>query len=82
VATRIDGGIQAISDDEVRFPTCSEQRYASYEGDGALVEMVPYREQPGEATAVRVDGLWLLLQLDSFEGQAACHAPEGTEDPS
>jgi hypothetical protein len=82
VATRIDGGIQAISDDEVRFPTCSEQRYASYESDGALVEMVPYREQPGEATAVRVDGVWLLLQLDSFEGQAACRVREATEEPS
>jgi hypothetical protein len=82
VASRIDGEIQAISDDEVRFPTCSEQRYASYEGDGALVEMVPYREQPGEATAVRVDGVWLLLQLDSFEGQAACRVREATEDPS
>jgi hypothetical protein len=82
VASRIDGPLQAISADEVRFPTCSEQRYASYDGDGALVEMVPYREQPGEATAVRVDGMWLLLQLDSFEGQAACRAPEGTEDPS
>jgi hypothetical protein len=83
VAARIVGELRTVSDYEVRFPICSELRYASYDGDGALVEMVPYREQPGEATAVRVDGQWLLQQVDAFDGQASCPAREGTtEEPS
>jgi hypothetical protein len=79
IASRLDGEVEVVSADEVRFPLCQELRFASYDADGNLVEMMPYREQPGAASAVRVDGDWLLVQLDTFEGQAACRA-EGTEE--
>jgi hypothetical protein len=82
IASRLDGDIETLSDDEVRFPTCNELRYAVYDADGGLIEMVPYREHAGEASAVRIDGEWLLLQLDAFEGQAACRARDDTEEPS
>jgi hypothetical protein len=82
IASRIDGEIETVSDDEVRFPTCNELRYATYDADGDMVDFIPYLEQPGEATAVRVDGQWLLQQLVAFEGQASCRARESTEEPS
>lgn len=82
VASRIDGAIQTVSPDEVRFPTCNELRYATYDADGNLVDMVPYLEQPGEATAVRVEGEWVFQRLVPFEGEASCATEATTEEPS
>jgi Glycosyl hydrolases family 16 len=81
VASRIDGEIETVADGKVRFPTCSELRYASYGAGGELLEMVPYREQAGQALAVRADGQWLLLRLDAFAGQACCRTPAAAEQP-
>lgn len=81
VTSRIDGEIETVADGKVRVPTCRELRYASYGAGGELVEMVPYREQAGKATAVRVDGRWLLLRLDAFEGQACCRTTGASPRP-
>jgi hypothetical protein len=82
IASRIDGDIQTVSANEVRFPFCNELRTVTFDEDGNVVEFVPYREQPGEATAVRVEGQWLLQQLTTLDGQAACRVRESTEEPS
>lgn len=82
VRLRIAGAIESVNEDKVHFLTCSELRYVRFDADGNRLEVVPYREQPGQATAVRVEGQWLLQQLDAFEGQAACAAGESTtEEP-
>jgi hypothetical protein len=79
VASRVVGAVDTVSDSEVRFSLCQERRYAIYDADGQLLEMMPYQEVPGEGAAVRVDGDWLLVRLDTFDDQNECAAEE-TED--
>jgi len=62
-STRVDGAITATSDDEVRFGLCTVERSLLYE-DGQLVQRVPFLPQPGEGTAVRRDGHWVLRRID------------------
>lgn len=83
--TRLDGDIEVVSDDEVRFPTCSEFRQLVYR-DGRVVEGLPYMEQPGESVAVRGDDGWVLRRRDVFTDVPECvtdnpDAPEIPETP-
>jgi hypothetical protein len=83
--TRLDGDIDIVSDDEVRFPTCSEFRQLVYRGD-RVVEGLPYMEQPGESVAVRIDGGWVLRRRDVFTDVPECatdnpDAPDIPEAP-
>ena len=83
--TRLDGEIEVVSDDEVRFPTCSELRQLVYEGD-RVVEGLPYKEQPGESVAVRGDDGWVLRRRDVFTDVPECatdnpDAPDIPEAP-
>jgi hypothetical protein len=75
--TRLDGDIEVVSDDEVRFPTCSEFRQLVYEGD-RVVEGLPYKEQPGESVAVRGDDGWVLRRRDVFTDVPEC----ATDNPA
>jgi hypothetical protein len=74
---RIDGAIEAVSDDEVRFPVCGEER-SIITDDGRAVQHTPYLPQPGEGVAVLVDGSWRLRRVDLFPNTAGC----ATEEPS
>lgn len=79
VSSSVDGEIETVSETEVRFPLCQVLNLAIYDADGNLIEMTPDREQPGQGTAVRVEGEWLLVQLDTFPEQAQCGAAETEE---
>ena len=70
--SRVDGPVETVSEDEVRFPTCDEQRYGIYDAAGALVEVQPLATVPGEGVAVRVDGEWKLRRLDLFAEMDEC----------
>jgi hypothetical protein len=74
--TRLDGDVEIVSDDEVRFPTCSELRQLVYEGD-RVVEGLPLMEQPGESVAVLVDDDWVFRRRDVFTDVPEC-ATEGS----
>ena len=69
--TRLDGDIEVVSDDEVRFPTCSEFRQLVYEGD-RVVEGLPFKEQPGQSVAVLVDDGWVFRRRDVFTDVPEC----------
>jgi hypothetical protein len=62
--TRLDGEIEVVSADEVRFPTCSELRQRVYQGD-EVIEGLPFMEQPGESTIV-------LISLVSLSCSTPC----------
>jgi hypothetical protein len=70
--SHLDGEIEAVSDDEVRFPTCDEQRFEVLDRQGRVTQRTDLFVQPGEGVAVRVDGEWRLRRLDAFDGTAGC----------
>jgi hypothetical protein len=74
-ATRLDGEIERLGGDEVRFPICNEHSYAVLDAADQLVEMQPGVDMPGEGTAVRVDGRWRLRQL-TVEPVTGCRQEE------
>ena len=78
--TRLDGDVEVVSDDEVRFPTCSELRQLVYEGD-RVVEGLPFMEQPGESVAVLVDDGWVFRRRDVFTDVPEC-ATDNPQDPA
>jgi hypothetical protein len=69
--TRLDGEIEVVSDDEVRFPTCSEFRQRVYEGD-RVIEGLPFMEQPGRSTVVLIDDEWVFRRRDVFTDVPEC----------
>jgi hypothetical protein len=82
VASRLDGDVEVVSDDEVRFPLCVESRQIVYEGDAA-VEGTPLLEQAGEGVAVRVDDGWVFRERNLFDGpDGVCATSTTTAPPS
>lgn len=81
IASWLDGEIEAVSDDEVTFPTCDEHHYRVYDAQGDPVEDVRLADQPGTGVAVRVDGEWRLRELEILgtETETGCRTA-GTED--
>jgi hypothetical protein len=79
--TRLDGDVEIVSDDEVRFPTCSEFRQLVYEGD-RVVEGLPFMEQPGESVAVLSDDVWVFRRRDVFTDVPECDTEGPTEGPT
>jgi len=75
--SRLDGEIELRTADEVAFPICVERRHLIYDGAGRLQQRTPYREQPGDGVAVRVDGQWRLRERVVFSDTATCR----TEGP-
>lgn len=78
--SHLDGEIEAVSDDEVRFPTCDEQRLEVLDRQGRVTQRTELFVQPGEGVAVRVDGEWRLRQLDAFDGTAGCRTTTPTTE--
>ena len=74
---RVDGAIERVADHEVRFPVCGEERSIVVR-DGQPVQHTPYLPQPGEGTAVMVDGSWRLRSVDLFPNTAGCTTEEPT----
>jgi len=77
--TYLDGGVQQVGDDGVRFAHCTVQRYVRYEGDDETDRTDEPVLLPGQGTAVRVDGRWLLDTLETPPGLQGC--TEGDEGP-
>jgi hypothetical protein len=72
--TRLDGPIEAVSEDEVRFPTCKEHNYRKYDAQGRETEIITGQFIPGQGTAVRVDGEWRLRRLDIATNLVGCRS--------
>lgn len=81
VATRLDGDVEIVSDDEIRFPMCVESRQIAYQGDEP-VEGIPLKEQAGEGVAVRVDDDWVFRERNVFDGPDGVCATSTTTTPS
>lgn len=77
--TYLDGGVQQGDDEGVRFYHCTVQRYVRYEGDEETDRTDEPVLLPGQGTAVRVDGRWLLDTLETPPGLQGC--TEGSEGP-
>jgi len=77
--TRLDGGIEVVSGDEVSFPACVERRLVVVDREGQTIQRTPYAEQQGEGVAVRVDGEWRLRDLRVLSGTAACRTGSDIE---
>ena len=78
--SRLDGDLVVVDADEVQFALCVERRFVVYE-DGDLSQRVPYREQRGEGTAVRVDDEWRLSEI-VMEESATCRLDSQVETGS
>lgn len=72
VATQLDGPIEAVSADEVTFPTCEHQSYRKYDAQGRETEFLTRESVPGRGTAVRVNGRWRLRRLDIATNLVGC----------
>ena len=78
IASRVDGDIEAVSDDEVTFPTCDEHHYDVHDAQGDPIETVELVGQPGKGVAVRIDGEWRLRELEILGTETGCRT-NGTE---
>lgn len=74
--TRLDGDVEALAEDEARFPTCNELQYRRFGADGQVIEEHPPQVHPGEGFAVRVGGEWRLWRLSTNTEINGC-APTG-----
>lgn len=75
-SSRLDGEVEPVSEGEVRFPTCDEQRYGIVDAAGTLVELRPEVQVRGEGTAVLVEGRWRIRRLDVIAGAEGCREEE------
>jgi len=78
IASWLDGEIEAVSDDEVTFPTCDEHHYSVHDAQGDPVEDVRLTDQPGRGVAVRIDGQWRLRELELLGTETGCRT-DGTD---
>lgn len=76
--TNIEGTLTTLGDDEVRFAQCAVLRYARLV-EGEERERVEELLLPGEGTAVRVEGRWLLDELSTPPGMQGCDMGTGPE---
>lgn len=74
IETILDGAIEVVSEDEVRFPKCEAHRYIVRDGEGNEVERVQLTAQPGQGVAVRVDGTWYLQELEIWDDMVGCRS--------
>lgn len=68
----LDGEIEVVSADEVRFPLCVRQQMQVVGPDGQPVEGPTTAQLPAEGVAVRIDGRWRIRELATFD-EGACH---------
>jgi hypothetical protein len=69
--TKLVGPLVRVSDDEVSFEQCAIQNFVKYDDDEEVTR-VERGLLPGEGTAVRVDGQWVLSGLSTPPGMFGC----------
>jgi hypothetical protein len=69
--TKLIGPLVRVSGDEVRFEQCAIQSYVKYDDDEEVTR-VERALLPGEGTAVRADGQWVLSELSTPPGTLGC----------
>jgi hypothetical protein len=79
---RVDGELEVVAEDEVRFPVCDEQRLVVEDADGEVVDELTYEPLRGQATAVHVDGRWYLRRIDLAPDPMPSCATDGDEAES
>jgi hypothetical protein len=72
VRSWLDGDLDAVSDDEVTFPTCDEHHMETLDGEGRLIEEIEVVGLAGEGVAVRVGGRWYLRDLELLPDEPPC----------
>lgn len=74
IRTDVTGEVETVDENTVTVPVCSVMTYRRLDRDGAVHELIAYLAQPGEVTAVRVEGVWRLERVDVF-GNTICQDP-------
>lgn len=74
IVSTLDGVVETVSDDEVRFATCADHHYQQYDGSGTVQDVVDMVGRAGEGVAVRIDGRWRLRQLELRDDRPGCTA--------
>lgn len=74
IVSSLDGRVETVGDDEVRFATCADHQYQQHDGLGAVQDVVDMVGRAGEGVAVRVDGEWHLRRLELRDDMPACAA--------
>ena len=67
--TELSGEVATIDEDTVEGPLCIVNTYRLVDGDGYLREVKDGLAHPGRVTAVRLDGVWRIQQIDIDESQ-------------
>lgn len=76
VRRTVEGDIETVSADEVRFATCTRYDYRLVNSAGEPIEVGVDESEPGTGVAVRVDGRWTLNRLDMAGQLAKCEESE------
>ncbi|HEX8802861.1 MAG TPA: hypothetical protein VF743_01670 [Acidimicrobiales bacterium] len=73
VRRELDGTVEAVSDTEVTFPICTHLSYRLYDGQDRQTTVLPGLVEPGNGTAVLVEGEWRISRFENVEDDdAAC----------
>jgi hypothetical protein len=80
IASRLDGALEVVDDDEVGFATCAAHHYVLYDGQGAVQDVVDRVGQAGQGVAVRIDGRWHLRGIELRDDRPACATAAATTD--
>jgi predicted transcriptional regulator len=72
IDTRLDGPLAAVSEEEVVFAVCQEQRYRVVAEDGTVADEEPHAVVRGDWTAVWDDGTWRLRRVEMTSGVGVC----------
>ena len=67
--THLVGSLTTLDVDTVEGALCIVNTYRATDGDGYLREIKDGLAHPGLVTAVRVDGVWKVQQVDEDDGQ-------------
>lgn len=76
VRRTVEGDIETVSTDEVRFSTCTRYDYRLVNSAGEPIEVGVDESELGTGVAVRVDGRWTLSRLEMAGQLAKCEEGE------
>lgn len=68
----LDGEVEVVSADEVRVPLCVRQQFQVVGLDGRPTQEPTTAQVPGQGVLVRVEGRWVVRQLDMYD-EGACY---------
>jgi hypothetical protein len=72
ITREVTGEVETVSETEVTFPMCTYPSYRLYNAGGTQIEFSTGPTQPGQGTAVLVDGHWKIDRFEGFEDQESC----------